>query len=104
LPLIPLGRGKEALQLYDEMRQLGVLPDSVTFIALLNACSHSGMVDQALQIFASMKDFNVAQTEEHWNCVVDALSRAGKLDEAEDFITKMSNPSVTTWTALLGAC
>ncbi len=86
------------------MIEAGVQPDQITFINLLNACSHSGLVDEALKIFNSIPQYSDGQITAHETCIVDALSRAGRLDEAEEFIAKMKCPDITTWTTVLGAC
>ena len=68
------GDGKESIELFEEMEQEGIQPDSITFVALLNACSHSGLVDEALHYFKSMKDkYQILPDVTHYNCVVDTL-------------------------------
>jgi len=108
------GRGREALALFEEMAQGGgqpgtPLPNAISLIAVLNACSHAGLVDEALAIFHSLVAGRYGMTVEadirHQNCLVDVLGRAGRLDEAEQFIeTHISQPDAVTWKTLLGAC
>jgi pentatricopeptide repeat protein len=99
------GNGREALKLFEQMKQEMIHPDSVTLVALLNAFSHAGLVREALKYFHSMKEeYKIIPENSHYNCVVDALSRAGLLEEAENLIGTMDRPDVVTWTALLGGC
>nr|KYP40545.1 Pentatricopeptide repeat-containing protein At2g33680 family [Cajanus cajan] len=100
------GHGNEALELFDEMCSEGTKPDSVTFVNLLSACSHMGLVDRGWVYFKMMLDeFNVAPTVEHYACMVDILSRAGKLNEAKDFIESARvDHGLCLWRILLGAC
>lgn len=100
------GQPKEALNLFCLMTNEGIRPNSFTFIAVLAACSHSGLVDEGLRHFNSMrKDYSITPTLEHYACVVDMLGRAGKVLEAYDFIKKMHvYPDRGMWGALLGAC
>ncbi|XP_027060874.2 pentatricopeptide repeat-containing protein At5g16860 [Coffea arabica] len=100
------GFGKEALQVFDGMRRAGLPVDGVTFLVVLYACSHSGMVDQGMNYFNRMsQDFGVAPGAEHYACMVDLLGRAGRLNEAMDLIAKMPmEPTAAVWVALLGAC
>ena len=99
------GNGKEALDLYHQMEEQGIIPDDITFVALLNGLSHSGMVDEALKCLESMwKQYGIKPNNQHYNCVVDALGRAGRLEEAEELIKRMEEPDEVTWTTLLGAC
>ncbi|CAA0842695.1 Pentatricopeptide repeat-containing protein -chloroplastic [Striga hermonthica] len=101
------GRGPLAVDLFDKMVDSDeVMPDDVTFIALLCACSRSGMVTEGLQYFNSMeKRYSIVPSLKHYTCVVDLLGRAGKLDEAYEFIEKMPvRPDPAIWGALLNAC
>jgi pentatricopeptide repeat protein len=100
------GLGKEALRHFEQMSQAGVEMDQVTFVSLLSACTHAGLVDEGLCYFESMGSvYGVPATVEHYACIVDLLGRAGHLQEAEDFISTMScEPAASVWVALLGAC
>jgi len=99
------GDGKKSIELFEKMETEGIQPDSITFVALLNACSHSGLVDEALNYFRSMKDkYQVLPDVTHYNCIVDTLARSGHLEEAENLINTMEQPNIVTWIALLGGC
>ncbi|KAL1223675.1 Pentatricopeptide repeat-containing protein [Cardamine amara subsp. amara] len=101
------GLGKEALTLFESMQDTDVNPDEVTFLALLSACSHSGLVDEGKEVFNSMSrgDFNVIPRIDHYNCMADLLARAGYLDEAYDFVNKMPfEPDIRVLGTLLSAC
>ncbi|KAJ7569148.1 hypothetical protein O6H91_01G063500 [Diphasiastrum complanatum] len=99
------GLGKEALALYEQMKQEGVQPDNVTFTCVLSACAHSRLVDEGRYVFDSMcKDHDVTPTKEHYACMVDLLVRAGCWADAELFINKMPiQPDSVVWMTLLGA-
>jgi pentatricopeptide repeat protein len=72
------GAGTEAIYLYEKMQENGYKPNDVTYVVLLSACSHSGLVDEGLKIFESMvKDRSVAVRDEHYTCLIDLCSRAG---------------------------
>eukprot|EP01018_Ginkgo_biloba_P009664 Gb_38568 [translate_table: standard] len=100
------GRGKEALQLFERMQHSGTKPDHVTFLGVLSACCHAGLVDDGWQYFKCMSGkYHIAPAVEHYCCMVDLLGRAGRLDEAQDFINKMPiKPDVAVWISLLRAC
>eukprot|EP01018_Ginkgo_biloba_P009787 Gb_07730 [translate_table: standard] len=100
------GCGKEALQLFEQMQHSGMNPNHVTFVSVLSACCHAGLVDDGWQYFNSMsRDYHVTPAVEHYGCMVDLLGRAGHLDEAEDLINKMPmKPNDVVWGSLLGAC
>ncbi|CAH8358128.1 unnamed protein product [Eruca vesicaria subsp. sativa] len=101
------GRAKEALDLFHYMvTQTTIKPNNVTFVGVLTACSHAGLVDQGRQMFASMhQTFGVEPTREHYTCMVDLLGRVGRLQEALEVVQTMSvEPHGGVWGALLGAC
>lgn len=100
------GRGEDALLVFDEMTKMGQVADGITFLVVLYACSHSGMVDHGINYFYRMsKDFGVAPGEEHYACMVDLLGRAGRLDDAMKLIESMPmEPTSVVWVALLSAC
>eukprot|EP01018_Ginkgo_biloba_P019749 Gb_26057 [translate_table: standard] len=100
------GYGEEALQLFTEMQQTGMKPDCITFVGVLCACSHAGLVDQGCRYFNSMsQDYCLMPSLDHYGCMVDLFGRAGRLVEAEEFINNMPfEPDATVWGALLGAC
>ncbi|KAG6627955.1 pentatricopeptide repeat-containing protein At4g30700 [Carya illinoinensis] len=100
------GHGNEALRLFNEMLHSGVPPTGVTFLSVLYACSHAGLVRKGNEIFHSMvHDHGFQPLPEHYACMVDILGRAGQLTEALKFIEKMPvEPGPIVWGALLGAC
>eukprot|EP01018_Ginkgo_biloba_P019175 Gb_04167 [translate_table: standard] len=100
------GHGEKALALFSQMRQKGIKPNHITFISVLSACSHTGLVDEGWQYFDSMiQDYFITPTVEHYACMVDLLGRSGLLVEAQNFIQKMPlEPDARVWGALLGAC
>ncbi|XP_020581396.1 pentatricopeptide repeat-containing protein At4g13650-like [Phalaenopsis equestris] len=100
------GCGQDAIEAFHQMVARHIEPNHITFIILLMACSHSGLVEQGLEFFGSMNEtFGIEPRDEHYSCVIDMLGRAGKLREAEEFIHKMPcKPNAHAWCSLLGAC
>ena len=98
--------GGKAIELFHEMRECGTRPTKSTFISLLSACSHSGLVNEGLWYYSNMLElFNVEADTEHHVCMVDMLGRAGRLGEAYEFIRQMpTQPEPGVWGALLSAC
>ncbi|CAN8229596.1 unnamed protein product [Cochlearia groenlandica] len=100
------GEGKEALELFEKMKSLGIKPDKVTLIGVLSACSHSGMVSEAYKHINTMhREYGIKPEIEHYSCLADALGRAGLVREAEKLIESMSmEASASMYRALLAAC
>uniref|UniRef100_J3MA40 RNase H type-1 domain-containing protein n=1 Tax=Oryza brachyantha TaxID=4533 RepID=J3MA40_ORYBR len=101
------GHGKKALELFKEMCRIGLKPDHVTFIGVLNACCHAGEVELGLRYLNEMnQSYGLHPAKEHYGCVVDLLGRAGRINEAEEVIRKMATNERdgVVWTSLLRAC
>lgn len=100
------GLGKEAVQLFKKMQLENIEPDLVTYLAVLSACSHSGLVEESQECFTRLcNDHRVKPRVEHYACMVDVLGRAGRLKEAKNLIEKMPlRPNVGIWQTLLNAC
>lgn len=100
------GRGAEALELFEEMLLEGTKPDYVTFVNILSACSHIGLVDKGWHYFRMMyKKFGVVPGVDHHACMVDILGRAGQLSEAKEFIQSATiDHGMSLWRILLSAC
>ncbi|KAF5185360.1 Pentatricopeptide repeat-containing protein [Thalictrum thalictroides] len=100
------GHAMEALMLYKEMERLKVRPTHITFISVLHACGHAGLVDEGRIQFRSMvRDFGIEPQVEHFASLVDILGRHGHLEEAMTLISSMPvEPDRAVWGALLGAC
>ncbi|XP_068306176.1 pentatricopeptide repeat-containing protein At1g74600, chloroplastic-like [Pyrus communis] len=100
------GKGAKALRAYELLREQGIRPDSVTFVALLSACSHNGLVEEAYFYFNSMvQDYGLKPGDRHYACMVDLLSRSGRLKEAATFINNMPiKPDALIWGTLHAAC
>ncbi|KAG9451770.1 hypothetical protein H6P81_004674 [Aristolochia fimbriata] len=100
------GWAEVALGLFDKMVFEGLTPNEVTFVGLIYACSHKGLVDKGRQLFNSMtSDYGIKPSLQHYTCLLDLLSRSGLLQEAKDVIMGMPfDPDEATWGALLSAC
>ncbi|KAG9134827.1 hypothetical protein Leryth_001117 [Lithospermum erythrorhizon] len=100
------GKAVEALEVYELMRNSGVMPDSVTFVAVLSACSHAGLVEKGyFHLTSMMRDYGIQPGFRHYASMVDMLGRAGRLEEAMEFINDMPvKPDALIWGTLLAAC
>ncbi|KAJ7959233.1 Pentatricopeptide repeat-containing protein [Quillaja saponaria] len=99
------GNCKEALEFFDRMEDLNVRPDRVTFLSVLSACAHGGLVDEALKVLYKMERCGSEIDIKHYGCLVDLLGRAGRLKEAYDLIKRMPmKPNYRVLGAMLGAC
>lgn len=102
------GQAEKALGTFRDMqrREEGIEMDDVTFIAVITACAHAGLVEEGRKHFDAMiESHGIAPRMEHYSCMVDLYSRAGKLREAAEVIDGMPFPAdATIWRTLLAAC
>ncbi|KAL6551587.1 hypothetical protein OROGR_007741 [Orobanche gracilis] len=100
------GHGHKALQVFDKMKQERFVPDNLTFVGVLSACSHAGLIKDGIHYFYSMEnDYRISPEIEHYGCMIDLLGRGGCLNEAFTVLHKMSfEPNVVIWGSLLAAC
>ncbi|KAJ0964624.1 hypothetical protein J5N97_025762 [Dioscorea zingiberensis] len=101
------GHGSDAIALFKRMINSSVKPNNVTFVSILTACSHAGLVEEGKRIFDSMKnEYGLLPDSEHCSIMVDLLARTGKLHEALKLIdgTPASGVGPHAWCALLAGC
>lgn len=99
------GQGKAAGDLFNKMKE-NIIPDHVTFLSVLYACSHSGLIDEGRRFFEIMQyEYELQPWAEHYACMVDLLGRANCLEKAYEFVKNMQmEPTAEIWCALLQAC
>lgn len=100
------GYGREAIELFEDMNMVKVKPNRITYVGVLTACSHVGLVEEGLSYFRSMSEkHNLVPKPEHYACVVDILGRAGQLSRAKSFMQSMPiEPDAMIWRTFLSAC
>ncbi|CAM8916285.1 unnamed protein product [Rhodiola kirilowii] len=102
------GQSANAIDLFEEMihQKNYIIPDGVTFVGLLNACTHGGLVEQGWSYFDMMTaDYRIEPRIEHYGCLIDLLGRTGRFNEAMEVISNMSlPPDEVVWSSLLNGC
>lgn len=100
------GRSMEAMILFEKMQQIGLQPNEVTYVSVLSACGHMGLVAEGKKYFSMMvKEHNLSPNIFHYSCMVDVLGRTGLIDEAKSLIDKMPfEASASIWGSLLSSC
>ncbi|RCV09917.1 hypothetical protein SETIT_2G068700v2 [Setaria italica] len=107
LALANHGCVQESLDLFDRMTKTeNVSPNAITFVAVLSACNHGGLVEEGRRYFAAMvSEYGIRPRIEHYGCMVDILARAGLIEEALDIVSGMNcRPDSVIWRSLLDAC
>ncbi|XVE93916.1 hypothetical protein REPUB_Repub01dG0235400 [Reevesia pubescens] len=100
------GFAREALELFELMKKNKVQPTYITFISVLSACAHAGLVDEGRAYFKAMvSEYGIEPSVEHYASLIDNVGRHGQLEEAMDLVKSMPlEPDEAVWGAVLGAC
>lgn len=100
------GLAKEATESFEKMLSYGIRPDRITFLGVLSACSHGGLIYQGLDYFKAMtNEYQIMPDPEHYTCLIDLVGRTGLLDEAFNILTSMPTEAGSdTLGAFIGAC
>ncbi|KAL4203678.1 hypothetical protein AMTRI_Chr01g129190 [Amborella trichopoda] len=101
------GFAEEAIETFEELLKCRYIkPNHVTFVGVLSACSHRGLVEDGYQYFFSIKRVHgLEPTIDHYACMIDLVGRAGLLEEAKKLLVTMPfEPNELVWSTLLGAC
>lgn len=100
------GDGEGTFRSFEQMVQSGFEPDSVSFLSILSACSHCGLVEEGLKYFDSMTHmYKLVPKKEHYASMIDMLCRSGRFDEAKELMAQMPfKPDEIIWSSILNAC
>jgi len=102
------GRGEDSLAVFDRMIESNIEPNHVTFLGVLSACNHAGLVNEGLELFDSMeRRYGVKPKSNHYALLIDLLGRKNRLEEAISLIEKVPNEisnHIAMWGAVLGGC
>ncbi|XP_004963495.3 pentatricopeptide repeat-containing protein At2g22410, mitochondrial [Setaria italica] len=100
------GQSEEVLHLFQQFKGTGILPDEITYIGVLSACSHGGLVSEGKHHFKEMKVvYGIEPRAEHYACMIDLLGKVGLVEEAFEVARSMPiGADVAGWGALLNAC
>ncbi|XAR50652.1 hypothetical protein NMG60_11005030 [Bertholletia excelsa] len=99
------GHTDASLDLFKQMIR-EAWPDHITFVGVLSACNHGGLLDEGQKFFESMvRDYHIKPTVQHYTCMVDLLGHCGRLNDAYNLIKQMNViPDSGIWGALLNSC
>ncbi|XP_060963956.1 pentatricopeptide repeat-containing protein At1g06140, mitochondrial-like [Cannabis sativa] len=100
------GQGEEACDAFRRMETENVKPNSVTFLGVLSACNHAGLVEEGQNFFHSMcMSYHIQPNIEHCGCIIDMLARSGRLEEAVKFVRNLPvGPNAVIRRMLINAC
>ncbi|KAK9149314.1 hypothetical protein Scep_008071 [Stephania cephalantha] len=97
------GRDEDALALYERMLEENFKPDNITFVGVLSACGHLGLVDEGRSYFSSISEqHGLRPTLDHYACMMNLYGRSGHMKEVMDMLKAMPDkPNQLIWSTLL---
>ncbi|XP_072974760.1 pentatricopeptide repeat-containing protein At5g15300-like [Typha angustifolia] len=100
---------EEALELFASMEREPsrvAEPNRITFLGVLLACSHKGLVKEGQAYFKRMVEkYKIEPDIKHYGCMVDLLCRCGMVKEAYQMIKDMPvKANSVLWKTVLAAC
>ncbi|KAL2332239.1 hypothetical protein Fmac_019820 [Flemingia macrophylla] len=101
------GRGSEALELFDcLLTKQELVPDNITFTAVLTACNHAGFLDKGVEYFNKMTtDYGLSPDIDQYACLIDLYARNGNLSKARALMEEMPHdPNYVIWSSFLSSC
>ncbi|XP_075505047.1 putative pentatricopeptide repeat-containing protein At3g05240 isoform X1 [Primulina tabacum] len=100
------GESEKSLDTFKHMCDRKIAPNFVTFIGVLSACDHAGLVHDGRNLYGTMKHvYGIEPQIEHYGCLINMLARAGRIDEARKFIGEIAlEPNAVVWRMLINAC
>ncbi|KAL7603383.1 hypothetical protein Lser_V15G14678 [Lactuca serriola] len=100
------GKGRSTLKVFNDMVSSGMTPNDITFLSVLSACGHGGLIKEGMSLFTKMvDDYGLKPTMKHYGCMVDLVCRAGDLKEALRLIDMMPfEPDAVIWRSVLSGC
>jgi pentatricopeptide repeat protein len=101
LGCVKCGQGQKALELFQQMQQEGVQPNSVTFVGVLNACASVLALEDGRcahkQIIESGWDSDIFVG----SSLVDMYAKCGSMEDAWNVFKNMPSRDVVTWTTMI---
>ncbi|XP_059624091.1 pentatricopeptide repeat-containing protein At3g12770-like [Cornus florida] len=100
------GKGLDGLELFDYLvKEEGVVPDHICFMAVLTACNHAGLLNKGIEYFNKMRDYGLVPELDHYACLVDLYARNGYLRRAKELMEEMPfHPNTVMWSSFLSSC
>lgn len=100
------GLGAEAITMFERMQSENIRPNNATFVALLRACGHVGLLDEGISYFNLMTHhYKLEPQIEHYSCMMDIVGRAKGIHEALKLIYGMPcDADAVIWRTLLSIC
>ncbi|KAH7307264.1 hypothetical protein KP509_22G051900 [Ceratopteris richardii] len=96
------GYAQEALKCFEQMKVDGIMPDAVSFVCALNACSKLGSLKKGIELHVEVnRACSLASDMIVGNSLVDMYIRFGMLKMAQKVFNALPDHDVISWTTLM---
>ncbi|KAH7294641.1 hypothetical protein KP509_27G011000 [Ceratopteris richardii] len=97
-----LGDGENALQCFDKMHEHGIIPNAVTLLCCLKACTSIGSFDKGAKIHSEIERQGLLQTDlAVGNALIDMYAKCGSLDLAQQVFDRLTVCDAVSWNTLI---
>ncbi|MCO5608976.1 hypothetical protein L7F22_063195 [Adiantum nelumboides] len=101
--LVQQDQGQEALHLFNQMKQEGVMGNTITFVSTLHACSCECALQFGMQLHAGIAACLSTVDVFLGTALVSMYAKCACMDKAERFFEEMPNRSVISWNTMISA-
>ncbi len=98
---VKCGQGQNALQLFRQMQQEGLRPNSVTFVGVLNACASVIALEEGRSVHQQIIESGLELVVFVGSGLIDMYAKCGSIEDARNVVNKMPSPNVVTWTPII---
>lgn len=96
---VKVGLAGKALKLFKEMQNIGLVPDQVASVMIINTFVGLGRLDDACQLFSQIPNPNVVA----WNVMISGHAQQGYEIEAIKFFKNMRSTDIKSTRSTLGS-
>lgn len=95
------GQSYDAVELFRRMQVARVLPDEVTMVSVLSACTDLGALELGKWVQSYVERERVHRSVELSNSLINMFVKCGDVEKALEVFRRMDKRDIVSWTSLL---
>ena len=96
-------RGKDAMQLFHQMRQEHVQADKITYVSILKSCASPLSLKWGREVHVLIRRDGLESDIRVGTALIQMYAKCGSIEEARQAFDNLTNRNVVSWTAMVGA-
>ncbi|KAK6126367.1 hypothetical protein DH2020_039892 [Rehmannia glutinosa] len=97
------GNPEEALDLFDRMREEGIVPDKIAMVNVVNASAKLGVMHKAKIVDDYIKKMKFSLDVILGTALIDMHAKCGSIEIAREVFDKMTQRNVISWSTMIAA-